>query len=125
MMTKYQIYGANGPISEYNDARKFGKYVETIGYVPIDRQVDSFFRAGERWLDTFSDKDYDSVDDMPVDDAMLDVRDFELEDVGHEMANMLLKSERALTASVEQAKQATEEASSSETKLSENEATKE
>lgn len=75
-------------VGEFNSARKFGYYTETIGYVPIQRQVDSFFRAGQRIVDQFTDKDYDTSADDPVDDPTLDARDWELEDVGHAMAKL-------------------------------------
>lgn len=106
MTPKYVDYAKSKPRGEVNDARKFGKYVETIGYVPVDRQVDSFFRAGSRWIDTFSDKDYDSTVDDPVDDPLLDIRGAELEDIGHEMAGFMKKTDQALTASTEQASEA-------------------
>lgn len=75
-------------VGEYNNPRKFGHYVETIGYVPIQRQVDSFFRAGQRIVDQFSDADYDTSEDDPVDDPTLSCRDWEIEDVGHAMAKL-------------------------------------
>lgn len=103
MTPKYVEYSKSKPRGEVNDSRKFGKFVETIGYVPVDRQVDSFFRAGARWIDTFSDKDYDSTADDPSDDSMLNVRDYDLEDIGHEMAGFMQKTDQALTASTEQA----------------------
>lgn len=93
------------PRGEVN-GNKFGKCVETLTYVPIERQVDSFFRAGARFIDSFSDKDYDSTADDPVDDPLLGVRDFDLEDVGHEMARFMQKTDKPLTASTEQASEA-------------------
>ena len=75
-------------VGEYNNPRIFGHYVEITGYVPIHRQVDSFFRAGQRIVDQYSDNDYDTSDDDPIDDTSLDCRNWELEDVGHAMARL-------------------------------------
>lgn len=91
---------------------KFGSCVETLTYVPIEKQVNSFFRAGARYVDSFSDKDYDSTADDPLDDSLLDVRDYDLEDVGHEMARFMQKTDKPLTASVEQASAAASAAES-------------
>lgn len=73
---------------EVNDPKKFGHYVETIGYVPIARQVDSFFRAGQRTLDDNSN--YDSLADDPddFDDPSYKVREMELSEIGQAMSGL-------------------------------------
>lgn len=73
---------------EVNDPKKFGHYVETLGYVPIDRQVDSFFRAGQRTID--DDRNFDSLADDPddFDDESYKVRDMELSEIGQAMSRL-------------------------------------
>lgn len=71
---------------EVNDKFKFGYYCETIGYVPVSKQVNSFFRAGQIIAD--SANNYDTDADDPVDDPMLNVRDWELEEIGHAMTKL-------------------------------------
>lgn len=85
---------------EVNDKRKFGYFCETIGYVPVAKQVSSFFRAGQIIAD--NDSYYDTTEDDPKDDPVLNVRDWELEDVGHEMTRL----QQTMTDSAEQAKNA-------------------
>lgn len=74
------------PVPEYNNPKEFGHYVEKIGYVPIQRQVDSFFRAGQRVVDL--DDNFDTFEDDPsnFDDPAFRVRDMELSEIGHEMS---------------------------------------
>lgn len=86
---------------EVNDKKKFGYHLETLGYVPVDRQVDSFFRAGQKILDL--DENYDSTEDDPADDRMLDVRDWELEDIGHAMVGLQQKTLSSSTADADKA----------------------
>lgn len=81
------------PRGEFNDPKKFGKPLEEIGYVPIDRQVDSFFRAGQNLVQSF-----DSDVDDPVYDPLLEVRDYDLSEIGHAMVGLTDK----LTASARQ-----------------------
>lgn len=88
-------------VGEVNDGKRFGHYVETVGYVPVQRQVDSFFRAGQRIVDAFSDSDYDTSEDDPVDDPTLDCRDFELEEVGAAMAVLGCKLESSRSSAAE------------------------
>lgn len=88
-MATYQFKKDFKPhVGEYNNPRKFGHYVETIGYVPVQKQVDSFFRAGQRIIDQFSDSDFDTSEDDPQDNPLLDARDWELEEVGAAIAKL-------------------------------------
>ena len=88
---------------EVNDKKKFGCFTETIGFVPVIKQVNSFFRAGQIIND--NDAAYDSTEDDPKDDPILNVRDWELEDIGHEMTRL----QQTMTDSAAQSKQLSKE----------------
>lgn len=74
-------------VGEYNSV-EFGSYLDDLGYVPIDRQVESFFRAGARLVDADDPRNYDSVEDDPVEDPSLRVRDMELSEIGALMGEL-------------------------------------
>lgn len=74
-------------VGEYNSV-EFGSYLDDLGYVPIDRQVESFFRAGARLVDADDPKNYDSEEDDPVEDPSLRVRDMELSEIGALMGEL-------------------------------------
>lgn len=74
-------------VGEYNSV-EFGSYLDDLGYVPIDRQVESFFRAGARLVDADDPRNYDFEEDDPVEDPSLRVRDMELSEIGALMGEL-------------------------------------
>lgn len=87
-------------VGEYNNAKKFGKFVETLGYKTVKQQIQSFTpQAG-----SIGDEFYDSTDDDPVDDPSLKIRDMDLAEIGAE----IVKQEKRLTGSAAQAKKIAE-----------------
>lgn len=76
---------------EYNDKKKFGYFTETIGYVPIKRQVETFFQATGGQFFTGKDEEYDFVGEAaenPQDSPFFDDREKDLSEIGAMMANL-------------------------------------
>lgn len=81
-------------VGEYNNPKKFGRFVETLGYKTVKQQIQSFTpQAGN--MDGF----YDSSDDDPQDDPSYRIRDMDLAEIGAE----IVRTEQRLTASARQA----------------------
>lgn len=110
-------------VGECND-KSFGFLTETLGYVPIKRQVESFFQATGGQFFSGRDEEYDfpgSVED-PQDDRAFDIREMELSEIGALMANT---PNVKLEATTESAAKADELVSSEGAKEPEAEAPKE
>lgn len=83
-------------VGEYNNPKMFGKFVETLGYKTVKQQIESFTpQAGSNVGSEF----YDTDEDDPVDDPSLRIRDYDLAEIGAEIA----RTQSRLTASARQA----------------------
>lgn len=71
--------------------KEFGFMTETLGYVPIKRQVETFFQASGGNFYTGNDSEYDFVGEAaenPQDDPLFEVREMELSEIGHVIGNL-------------------------------------
>ena len=96
--------GYVSPIGEYNNS-KFGVFVETAGYRTAKQQIDSFVLAGES-LNAYRVAGlYDSEEFDPEDDPSLDIRDYELSEIGELMqpsyGKVLKEEEKPVSSSLD------------------------
>lgn len=76
-------------VGEVNDPKKFGCYVETLGYLSIKQQIQRFQpQAG-----SLIAEQYDTDSDYPDDDPTLAMRDMDLAEIGHEIVMQQSKLE--------------------------------
>ena len=81
---------------EHNDPKKFGYFLETLGYRSVKRQIESFMPQASSGI---GDEFYDTAEDDPVDDPSLGIRDYELAEIGQ----VIVQTQDKMTASARQA----------------------